>query len=268
MTALRKEWMEFLRSSLVYLVVGAIILTSAFVLFQFSSMDVPVSFRTALVPVFQTSLYFLPLLALAYGALSMSLEKTQRTLLIQLARGISVNRFVRNKYLSLYAVFLPVVGISYFIGMIPARMVLGSISVTELGIFLIAVLLLSSVFLALGILLGALVSGTLRLVGGVIGIWLVLIYVYDLVFMYLLPMVSMDHVLLFSIFYFLSPVNAVQYFLLTQLNIYQLSDLSALYEQVTFQSPWLVLILNMVIWIGALFFGTIHALKRKGISHD
>lgn len=198
----------------------------------------------------------------------MSLEKTQRTLLMQLARGVSVNTFVRKKFLSLYAVFLPAVGMSYFIAMIPARIVFGTVSAVELGIFLLAILLLSAVFLAFGIMLGAFVSGTIRLIGGVIGIWLVLIYLFDLLLMYILPSVSMDSVLLFSIVYFLSPVNAVQYFLLTQLNIYQLSDLSALYEQVTFQSPWLVVMINTVFWIAALYFGTIQALKRKGISHD
>jgi ABC-type transport system involved in multi-copper enzyme maturation permease subunit len=268
MITILKEWQEFYRSSLVYLVVGFIILSSAFVLLQFNSIDVSVSYRTGLVPVFQTSVYFLPLLSMIYGALSMSFEKNRRTLPILLARGTSLTLFVQKKFLSLYVVFLPTVVISYFIAMVPAKMVFGNIVVKELIIFLLAIIFLTTIFLSIGIMLGAWVSQKLSLIGGVVGVWLAVVYLYDLLLMYVLPMVSMDQVLGFSLLYFLSPVNAVQYFLFTQLNIYQLSDLSALYEQITFQSPWMVLIINAVLWLGISIWTTILALRRKGISHD
>jgi ABC-type transport system involved in multi-copper enzyme maturation permease subunit len=268
MMTIMKEWQEFYRSSLIYLVVGLVILSSAIVLFQFSGMDISVSYRTGLVPVFQTSIYFLPLLSMIYGALSMSFEKNRRTLPMILARGTSLTQFVMRKYLSLFAVFLPTILISYFIAMVPARMVFGSIAAGELMIFLLAIIFLTAIFLSIGIMLGAWVNQKLSLIGGVIGVWLAIIYLFDLLLMYILPMISMDQILGFSILYFLSPVNAVQYFLLTQLNIYQLSDLSALYGQITFQSPWLVVIINTLLWIGVSVWVTIQALKRKGISHD
>lgn len=268
MMTIGKEWKEFYRSSLVYLVAGLIIFSSAFVIFQFSGMDIAVSFRSGLVPVFQTSLYFLPLLALAYGALSMSNEKAERTLPILLARGISVEQFVIKKFIAIFAVFLPVVLGSYFLAMIPARLVFGSLALADLLSFLFAVSLLSIIFLSFGMLLGAWVNQKLRLIGGVIVIWLVLIYLFDLLLMYLLPMISMNQVLGFSLLYFLSPINAVQYFLLTGLNIYQLSDLSVFYEQVTFQSPWLVVLVNLIFWTGISVWGSIQGLRKKGMSHD
>lgn len=268
MVTIRKEWKEFYRSSLLFLVLGLIIFSSAFIFFQFKGMPVAVSFRSGLVPVFQTSLYFLPLLSLAYGALSLNDEKGNRTLPILLARGMTIEQFVWKKFISLFAVFLPIVAGGYFLAMIPARFVFDKIAVSELIIFLLAMLMLSMVFLSLGMLLGAWVNQRLRLVGGVIGIWLVLIYLVDLLLMYLLPMVSMDYVFGFSLLYFLSPVNAIQYFLLTQLNIYQLSDLSAYYEQITFQMPWLVVILNVLFWTVISIWGVIKGLRKKGMSLD
>lgn len=268
MATIRKEWKEFYRTSLIYLVVGLIILTSTFVLLQFTGMDVNVSFRSGLVPVFQTSLYFLPLIALAYGALAMANEKTDRTLPILLARGISVKRFVLKKFASLFAVFLPVVVGSYFLAMIPARFIFCRLVVSDLLYFLLSVLILSTVFLALGMLIGAWINQKLRLIGAVIGVWLILLCLFDLVLMYVMPHVSISQVFVFSLVYFLSPINAVQYFLLSLLNIFQLSDLSAYYKQLTFQMPGLVVLSNLVFWVSVSVWGSILGLRKKGMSRD
>ncbi|MFD1040501.1 ABC transporter permease [Virgibacillus byunsanensis] len=263
-----KEWKEFYRSSLLVMTFGLVVLFAWFILFQYRGMDVPVSFRTGLVPIFQTSLYFLPLLATVYGAFSMVLEKSQRTLPILLARGMTIQQFVLQKFLALFSAFLPTIATAYLVAMIPAKLVFGSISIKEFALFIFSIILLTAVFIAIGILLGAMINQKLTLIGAIIGIWLALIYLFDLFLMYWLPSVSMNDIAGFSIIYFLSPVHAVQYFLFVELNVYKLSDLSVIYEQFTFQSTWLVLISNVLFWIGIAICGSIYVLKRKGVSHD
>ncbi len=263
-----KEWREYHRSSLLLMTVGLVVLSAWFVVFQYHGMNVSVSFRTGLVPIFQTSLYFLPLLAIFYGAFSMALEKSQRTLPILLARGMTVPQFVLRKFVSLFSVFLPTITLAYLIAMIPAKMVFENFDIREFAVFLFSVLLLSAIFITIGILLGTIINQKVTLVGYIIGVWLVLIYLADLLLMYWLPSVAMNEVFMFSVIYFLSPVHAVQYFLFVQLHIYQLSDLSAVYEQFIFESPWLILLGNTVLWIGMSMCISIYILKRKGVTHD
>lgn len=263
-----KEWKEFYRSSLFLMVILFVVLSSWFVLYQFRGVDVPVSFRTGLIPLFQTSVYFLPLLTMLYGAFSMVQEQNQRTLIMLTARGMTIPQFVLQKCLSLLAVFLPTIIFAYFISMFPAKIVFGTFSLPEFIYFLFAIVIICSIFLVLGVFLGALIQKKFKLIGATIGVWLALIYLFDLVLMYWLSAVSIDQVLLFSIIYFLSPINAVQYFLFVKLNVYQLSNLSVIYEQFTFQSPGIVLLGNMALWLGISFFASIYVLKRKGVSHD
>lgn len=268
MVMISKEWKELYRSAIFLMIIILIVLSTSFVLYQFRGMDTQVSFRTGLVPVFQSSIYFLPLLALIYGAFSVLLEKNQRTLIMLAARGKKLSAFVVEKLIALYAVFLPSILISYMIALLPAKFVFGELVLYDFMIFLVAILILSAIFLAIGVFLGSLINQKLKLMGAAIGSWLALIYLFDLLLMYWLPSVSMKDVLFFSIIYFLSPINAVSYFLFVKLNVYQLSDLSVIYEQFTFQSPALVLIVNAFIWIGICILASIFVLKRKGVSHD
>lgn len=263
-----KEWKEFYRSSLLVITAALIVVSAWFVLFQYGTMEVPVAFRTGIVSVFQTSVYFLPLIATVYGAFSMVMEKNRRTLPIVLARGMTVQQFVLRKFISIFAIFLPTIIIAYIIAMIPAKAVFGSLTVKEFAVFLFSIMVLAAVFMAIGILLGSVISEKITLIGLIIGTWLTFVYLMDLVLMYWLPSVAMNDVLAFSIVYFLSPIHAVQYFLFAQLDVYRLSDLSALYEQFTFQSPWLVLIFNAILWIGLAIGISIYLLKRKDVSHD
>ncbi|QHS24169.1 ABC transporter permease [Virgibacillus sp. MSP4-1] len=268
MIMLSKEWKEIHRSSLLYIIIALVVLSTWFVFYQFHGLEQQISFRTGLIPVFQTSSYFLPLLAMVYGAISMALEKNQRTFLILVARGTTIQSFVYKKWITLISVFIPSIAVSYFIAMIPGKIVFGTVGFQAFSSFLLAVIILSTIFLSIGIALGSLIDQKLQLIGAVIGIWIILIYLFDLVLMYWLSSVSLDNVMMFSVLYFLSPVNAIRYFLFTQLNVYQLSDMSVVYEQFTFQMPWLVLTVNFLLWIGLILPISIYALKRKGISHD
>ncbi|WP_163969555.1 ABC transporter permease [Oceanobacillus halotolerans] len=268
MVQIIKEWKELYRSSLLLLTAGLVVLTAWFVLFQYNEMNVPVTFRTGLIPIFQTSIYFLPLLATFYGAFSMALEKNQGTLPILVARGLPIQKFVLKKFLALISVFIPTITLAYLIAMIPAKMVFNGLNIQEFAVFLLSMIILATIFIAIGVLLGSVIHQKLTLIGFIVGLWLGLIYLFDLILMYWVPSVSLDGVLGFSIVYFLSPIHAVQYFLFVQLNVYQLSNLSVIYEQFTFQNPWVVLLSNTVIWIGAAMIGSIVGLKRKGVFHD
>ena len=268
MVMISKEWKELYRSAIFLMIIILIFLSTRFVLYQFRGMETHVSFRTGLVPGFQSSIYFLPLLALIYGAFSILLEKDQRTLIMFAARGKKLSEFVLGKVIALYAVFLPTVLVAYTLALLPAKMVFGELILYDFSIFLLSILILSAIFLAIGVFLGAGIHQKLKLMGTAIGIWLALIYLFDLLLMYWLPSVTLNDVLFFSIIYFLSPINAVSYFLFVKLSVYQLSDLSVVYEHFTFQSPWLVFIGNAILWIGISIFASIYVLKRKGVSHD
>lgn len=268
MVMISKEWKELYRSAIFLMIIILIFLSTSFVLYQFRGMDMEVSFRTGLVPVFQSSIYFLPLLATVYGAFSVLLEKNQRTLIMFTARGKKLSEFIPGKLIALFAVFLPTILVAYTIALLPAKMVFGELVLYDFMIFLLSIIILSAIFLAIGVLLGAGIDQKLKLMGAAIGIWLGLIYLFDLLLMYWLPSISLNDVLFFSIIYFLSPINAVRYFLFVKLNVYQLSDLSVVYEHFTFQSPWLILIANAVLWIGICIIASIYVLKRKGVSHD
>lgn len=268
MFMIQKEWKEFYRSSLCLITMGLIILSAWFVFFQFKGMGTAISFRSGLISVFQVSLYFLPLIALIYGAFSMNIEKNQQTLSILMVRGMSISKFVWTKFYSIFSVFLPTILFAYFLAMIPAKFVFGSIAMKEFSFFVLSMVLLSMIFVSIGLFIGAWFNEKVKVIGASLVVWLGLIYLFDLILMYWLPYVSLNNVLAFSLVYFLSPVHTIQYFLSVQLSIYELSNMSAMYEQVTFQSPWLVLIVNFVLWIGITIAGSMAVLQRKGASHD
>ncbi|RYG73682.1 hypothetical protein EU245_05090 [Lentibacillus lipolyticus] len=268
MIMIAKEWKEFYRSALFIITAGMIIISSWFVLFPYGGMDIPVAFRTGIVSVFQVSVYLLPLLATVYGAFAMAEEKNQRTLPMLLARGMTIHQFVLRKYLSLVTIFAPAILAAYVIAMIPAKSVFTDFPLQEFVLFAVSTIFLAVIFIAIGMLLGSVIGQKLTLVGFIIGTWLAFIYFIDLLLMYWLPNIAMKDVLGFSIIYFLSPLHAVQYFLFTKLDVYEFSDTSVLYDHFTFQSPWLVLIGNMVIWVAGAIGLSILVLKRKGVSHD
>ncbi|OUM88503.1 MAG: hypothetical protein BAA01_05210 [Bacillus thermozeamaize] len=264
MSLLLKDWKEVYRSHLYWIGSGMIAFVSLLILWQVTHLQGDIRFSAALMPLFRINLYFVPFMALIVSSMLVLQEKSQRTLFVLLSSHFSPLRFLLEKSISIHLILFSMILSSYFLVLLISRLFLQADFLPFLA-FLLSILALSAVFAQIGICVGVAMNHKMAAFAVCLLIWAGFLYVYDLVLIYVIPGIGTDELFFFSLFYFFSPVHAIEYFLSVQLGFYPLDRNSAIFNQVLFRSPRLVLAANFLFWAGVSIIISHLVLKRKGI---
>ena len=110
-----KEWKENIRGKGLWLAIGTIILVSVLLLVRSTSLSYDQGLYILLINLFDTLIYFIPILYLFMGAFSIFQEKEQKTLVMLLTKQESYWTFLAKKSFGMHLVFLtPVIILSLF----------------------------------------------------------------------------------------------------------------------------------------------------------
>lgn len=252
MTYIWKEWIEQSRGKGIWLSLSVVILLSVFILLQSRSFPSELGFQVFLLSLYHMNVYLLPLLCLFIGSYAVMQEKDQKTLLILLTKKESYRKFFLKKSLAVQSVTLSIFIGWYFFFAIPAKFLLG-FDLQSFLAFLLSISVLFMIFNQIGLLLGSICSTRMQLVGANIFSWFLLIFLIDLVFLYFLPSVNDQNIVVFSIFYFLDPLHTLPFYLETTLGLFSLDHLSRMMERMVWMSPIGFVGLNLVIWLVGTF---------------
>lgn len=252
MTYIWKEWIEQSRGKGIWLSLSVVILLSLFILLQSHSFPSELGFQVFLTSLYHMSVYLLPLLSLFIASYAVMQEKEQKNLLILLTKKESYRKFFLKKSLAVQSVTLSIFTGWYFFFAIPIKFFLG-FDLKSFLAFLLTTSVLLIIFNQIGLLLGSVCSTRLQLVGANIFTWFLLIFLIDLVFLYFLPSVNDQNIMVFSLFYFLDPLHALPFYLETTLGLFSLDHLSRLMDRMVWMSPGSFVGLNLIIWLLATF---------------
>src|SRR5690625_7171046 len=71
--------------------------------------------------------------------------------------------------------------------------------------------------------------------------WFFVVFLIDLIFLYVLPMITFDNLRIFSWIYFLDPMHTLRLYLEVQLGMFSMSHMSRLMEKFVFMDAWIFL---------------------------
>lgn len=260
-----KEWKEMYRSKIIFSAVVLILVVSLLIARQMIGYNNEITFSQMSGPLFQANFYFIPLLAMIISSFSVQHEQLQKTLPILLTRYLSPNEFFIKKTVALQFIFCSNIAISYFFVIFFSKFFI-QISIHDFFYFTLSMLFISIIYVQIGCFLGCITENRIQLLSYILIIWFLSLFVYDLILMYFVPTIQSSDVLLFSIFYFLSPINSVRYFLNVKLGMFDLESFPAIFDQFTFNSPSFILLLNMALFVGTFFGFGLRAIKKGGIK--
>ncbi len=260
-----KEWKEMYRSRIIFSSVALIFAISLLIIRQMMGYNSEITFSQMSVPLFQENLYFIPLLSMIIASFSIQHEQLQKTLPILLTRYLSPNLFFIKKSIALHLITSSTLIISYFFVLFFSKFFM-HVSIGNFTYFILSMLFISIIYVQIGCFLGSITENRIQLLSYILIIWFFSLFVYDLVLMYYVPTIQSSDVLLFSIFYFLSPINTIRYFLYVKLGIFDLDSFPAFFNEFTFQTPSLILLLNLILFVGAFFGAGLRAIKKGGIK--
>ncbi|HEY2421787.1 MAG TPA: ABC transporter permease subunit, partial [Neobacillus sp.] len=101
-----KEWKENIRGKGLWLAFCIIVLISVSILLRSTNLSFDKGFYVVLLNLFDTIIYFIPILCLFIGAFSIFQEKEQKTLIMLLTKKDNYTSFLVKKSLGLYTVVL------------------------------------------------------------------------------------------------------------------------------------------------------------------
>lgn len=256
-----KEWKENIRGKGLWLSLGIIVVISVSILFRSSVLSFDKGFYVLLINLFDTIIYFIPILCLFTGAFSIFQEKEQKTLIMLLTKRDHYGSFLGKKSLALYTVVLLPLLAWFFIYFAFLRLIT-PIDAGSCAVFITAVLVLALIFLQMGTAIGSFSRSRMQLVGCAVFTWFYFFFLHDFLLLSYLPNVSYENVKLFSVFYFLNPLEAVRMFLETGMGVYSFGHMSRLLESFMWTKPAYFLIGCLVFWL-AVSFITGGVLNRK-----
>jgi ABC-type transport system involved in multi-copper enzyme maturation permease subunit len=265
MLFLLKEWKEMYRSKIVGSSIFLILSVSLLIIRQMISYNSEITLSQLFVPLFQANMYFIPLLSMIIASFSIQQEKLQKTMPILLTRYVSPMQFFWQKSLSIHVIMGSIIGISYLLITLFSKFYV-QVSFMPFIYFLLSIIFISMIFNQLGCFLGYITENRIRLLSYILIIWLFYLFIYDLILIYFVPSIHSSDVFLFSIFYFLSPINTMRYFLNVKLNVFDMDSFSLMFDHVTFHSPTLILFLNLLFYLGISYGLGLLALKKGGFK--
>ncbi|GEM_PF-891157 len=261
-----KEFLEQIRGKGLWLGLAIMVLTSLFLISEARFFPSELSFQALLLSIYDMNIYLIPLFALFLTSLSIYQEKELKTDMILLTKKESYFSFLLNKTVAVQTVIILAFYIACIILAIFMKVFVG-FDLRSFLIFLLVLGILLIIFNQIGIFLGSIVRSKMQLVGANILTWFFLVFLLDLIFLYVLPAIDYHNVKLFGWFYFMDPLHTLRFLLETELGLFSLSNLSALMREFVVISPWGLLFINAVGW-PVLFFVCAVFARRAGDSHD
>ncbi|MCM2535681.1 ABC transporter permease [Neobacillus pocheonensis] len=243
-----KEWKENIRGKGLWLSLSIIVLISVSILFRTSVLSFDKGFLVLLINLFDTIIYFIPILCLFIGAFSIFQEKEQKTLIMLLTKSDRYSSFLFKKSLGIYTVVLLPLLIWFFIYLLLLKFYF-QIDAKSYFLFVFAIVCLSLIFLQMGAAIGSFCRSRMQIIGYTIFIWFYLFFMHDFILLSLLPNVTTDNVQWFSAAYFLNPLEAVRMFLETGMGVYSFGHMSRLLQEFMWTKPAFFLFGNLAFWL-------------------
>lgn len=266
MSYIWKEWLEQVRSKGLWLGLAMLMLTSLFLIAEARSFPKDLGFEALLLSLFDLNIYLIPLFTIFLSSFSIFQEKELKTNMILLTKKESVTSFLFRKSIAIQFTIL-----AAFIGahFILAFFMIGFLSFHIMSFlhFIMMLIVFIIIFNQVGIFLGSISKTKMQLIGFNILTWFFVVFLIDLVFLYILPLITFDNLRFFSWLYFLNPMHTLRFYLEVELGMFSMSHMSRLMEQFVFMDAWIFLLINVIIW-PLVFFGLSILLKKRGGSHD
>ncbi|WML46309.1 ABC transporter permease subunit [Neobacillus sp. PS3-40] len=258
-----KEWKENIRGKGLWLSLSIIVLISISILVRSSVLSFDKGFYVLLINLFDTVIYFIPILCLFIGAFSIFQEKEQKTLIMLLTKKESYASFLFKKSLGLYTVVLLPILIWFFIYLLPLKFYF-QIDAKGYFIFVLAIICLALLFLQMGAAIGSFSRSRMQIIGYTIFVWFYFFFLHDFILLSYLPNVTYENVKGFSIGFFLNPLEAVRMYLETGMGVYSFGHMSRLLEAFMWTKPGIFLFGNLFFWLLASFLVAIVFHRKEG----
>jgi len=261
-----KEWLEQVRSKGLWFGLAMLMLTSLFLVAEARSFPDDLGFEVFLLSLFDMNLYLIPLFAMFLASFSIFQEKELKTNMILLTKKESATSFIFRKSIAIQFTLLAAFIGAYFI---LAFFMIGFLSFHLLSFvhFVIGLIVFLLIFNQIGIFLGTISKTKMQLISINILTWFFVVFLIDLIFLYVLPAITFNNLRIFSWLYFLDPMHTLRFYLEVQLGMFSMSHMSRLMEQFVFMDAWIFLLINAIGW-PLVFFGLSVLFKNRGGSHD
>lgn len=243
-----KEWKENIRGKGLWLSLSIIVLISVSILFRSSALSFDKGFYILLINLFDSIIYFIPILCLFIGAFSIFQEKEQKTLIMLLTKRDSYPSFLVKKSLGLYTVVL-VPLLIWFVLYLAFLKFNFQLDIKSYFIFIAAIVTMALVFIQMGAAIGSFSRSRMQIIGYTIFVWFYFFFLHDFIMLSFLPHVTHENVNLFSSAYFLNPLQAVRMFLETGMGVYSFGHMSRLLQAFMWTKPVFFLLGNLVFWL-------------------
>lgn len=260
-----KEWKENIRGKGLWLAIGTVILVSALLLVKSTALSYEQGFYVLLINLFDTLIYFIPILCLFLGAFSIFQEKEQKTLIMLLTRQESFMTFLFKKSLGMHAVVLGPVLVWFFVYLVPLKIFFKT-DIWNYFIFILAVSILMLIFIQIGAFIGSISRSRMQIAGMAVIVWFYFFFLHDFALLSILQDVTHENVKLFSVAYFLNPIQAVRMFLETGLGIYSFGHMSRLLKSFMWLQPGVFLGASLVFWMIVSFISSVLLHRKEGFE--
>lgn len=258
-----KEWKENIRGKGLWLALGIVVAVSVAMLVKSSSLSFDQGYFVLLINVFDSFVYFLPVLCLFLGAFSIFQEKEQKTLVMLLTKQENYSSFLLKKSIGINMVLAGPISLWLFIYLLPVKFYFAA-GLKEYFLFLAAIIGLIVIFTQIGTFIGSISRSRMQIVGYTIAIWFYFFFLHDFILLSFLPGVSYENVKLFSIVYFLNPIQAARMFLEAGLGIYSFGHMSRLLQSFMWTKPMVFFTGSLMFWLGVSFAGSILFHRKEG----
>lgn|SRR5690625_1735026 len=261
-----KEWLEQVRSKGLWFGLAMLMLTSIFLIAEARSFPEDLGFEVFLLSMFDMNLYLLPLFSMFLASFSMFQEKELKTNMILLTKKESSMSYIVRKSIAIQFTLLAAFIGAYFI---LAFFMIGflTFNIVSFFHFLISLVVFLIIFNQIGIFLGTISQTKMQLISINILTWFFVVFLIDLIFLYMLPAITFDNLKIFSWIYFLDPMHTLRLYLEVELGMFSMSHMSRLMEQFVFMKPWIFLLINLICW-PLLFFGLSILFEKRGERSD
>lgn len=256
-----KEWKENIRGKGLWLALSIIALISISILIRSTSLSFEKGFYILLINLFDTIIYFIPILCLFIGAFSVFQEKEQKTLIMLLTKRDSYPSFLMRKSAGLYAVVLVPLLAWFFLYLLMLKFQF-ALDFKGYLIFAVSILVMAVIFLQMGAAIGSFSRSRMQIIGYTIFVWFYFFFLHDFILLSFLPDVTYENVKFFSLIYFLNPLQAVRMFLETGMGVYSFGHMSRMLQSFMWTKPAFFMVGNGVFWL-AVSFGAAVLFNRK-----
>lgn len=262
---IQKEWKENIRGKGLWLASGIIILLSISMMFKSSVLSVDQGFYFLLLHLFDTLVYFIPVLTLFLGAFSVFQEKEQKTLVMLLTKRETFSSFLWKKSISIWVIFLVPVLAWFFIYLVPLKFLL-IIDFKSYLFFLVALSSIIIIFLQFGALIGSISRSRMQIVGLTVFVWFYFFFLHDFIMLSFLEKVTYENVKLFSFFYFLNPFQAARVYLEGGIGVLSVGHMSKLLQTFLWTKPTFFLVGCLVFWVAVSYLLSVLFHRKEGVE--